>query len=444
MRPDYRLSRFVFATVIRQRRDRRGAVTLWTILSLPALLLVLFLVADSVHLWVARVELETALEAAALAAVKGWGMTNGAEGTLVPRQIGVEFAAANTINGQSVVITDNYSSSNSPNHNASCTGNLIFGAVERITGPPCLRYTFDASEEPSCGGGTVLFDASGQGNLHAGDNDWGIAFQRDANTPASGFLIHSVSINLGTGNDMWFDVGDLQLADLIGPFKVRDNSGHSQPDRAGFLSPSNQIHWAYSGISPSNSDRAKVLTFTFSAYNDPYGPDDAGFEPCDRFRFGQLVGRLSGAAQYDGDDIGHYGVTVTIVFSQGGVLLPPVTAVFVNSGIDLTCSYQGTDSYCPSSIIVSPYGVPDLPCPPVPGQGANPDGQSFVLTYGGGGRHGFGVRAQATIPVTSLLCRFWGNVFGPYSVSACATAFYDCREERSRLIRVEAGDYTCP
>ena len=38
-------------------------------------------------LWLARVELETALEAAALAAVKEWGDQGGGE-TFVPRQVG--------------------------------------------------------------------------------------------------------------------------------------------------------------------------------------------------------------------------------------------------------------------------------------------------------------------------------------------------------------------
>ena len=53
-------------------RLRRGAVTLWTVLFMPVLLVLFFVVVEGVNLWLARVELENALESSALAAVKHW------------------------------------------------------------------------------------------------------------------------------------------------------------------------------------------------------------------------------------------------------------------------------------------------------------------------------------------------------------------------------------
>ena len=45
-------------------------------------------VLEAANMWLARAELENALESAALAAVKTWGDANGGS-TFTPRQIGV-------------------------------------------------------------------------------------------------------------------------------------------------------------------------------------------------------------------------------------------------------------------------------------------------------------------------------------------------------------------
>jgi hypothetical protein len=416
---------------------RKGVYTLWTILFLPALVLGFILVVDGAQLWLARVELENSLEAAALAAVKEWGDANGGS-TLVPRLIGVEYAAANTINGLPVAISTNYNPNNPPNQNDSCAGNLVFGAVSQEAGTPCPRYIFNAGIQPSCGAGRALIDASGQGNLQTGNNyEWGIAFQRDELTPPN-LLIASVVIDLGLGNDAYFDVqSGLGLADAVSPNAVNDGGTLDQPDISGFPAPTTQIQWTYSGLAYGGT-RAKILTFTF--YPDPVS-GDPGFQPCDRFRFGQMVVKEDTNGQFDGDDMGRLGVRVTVVFSLGGILLPPVTGTFFdNQDVGRECSFQGYDPFC-GSMIVSPSGIPDLPCPP--GDAPKNNGQSYVLLPGGGMRN-FGVRAQATVSVNSLLCRLCGNLFGPFDINACTTAMYDCTERRPRLIRVERQDFICP
>lgn len=441
MRPDCQLSRILGARAGGRGQDRRGAVTLWTVLSLPVLLLVLFLVADSIHLWVARVELENAMEAAALAAVKHWGDAGGGS-TLTPRAVGVNYAAANTINGQPVVITDN--AGGHPNENGLCSGNLIFGAVEQNTGDACQRYSFDATETPSCGGANVLFDASGQGGGGGGltpNNAWGIAFHRTDDTSPT-LRITAIEINLRGGGDpdARFNTGVTLSSNTPANWMVRDGSGgSSQPDIFGFTDPGGQITWSFPDL--------WRLRFQFSADTNPAGGTDDGFAPCDRFRFGVGVINVGqGLTQNDGDGIGDIRTTFTVWFQDGASTY--MSSGHFNDTTEVNCRQNAiTDAYCVSSLIVhaDPPGnqIPDLPCPPSNASGNN--GQSYGLTSGGGGgATGFGVRAQATIAVTSLLCRFCGNVFGPYSVSACATAFYDCLEHRPTLIRVEADDYTCP
>ncbi|GIX01576.1 MAG: hypothetical protein KatS3mg112_0513 [Thermogutta sp.] len=51
------------------------------------------------HLWLARVELENALEAAARAAVKAWGLMPVAVSTYIPRQIGVCLRGCQSCSG---------------------------------------------------------------------------------------------------------------------------------------------------------------------------------------------------------------------------------------------------------------------------------------------------------------------------------------------------------
>ena len=140
---------------------------MWLILILPCIVVMLCVLIEIANLWIARAELEDALEAAALAAVKEWG-DNGGGDTFDERQIGVAYAAANTVRSMSVFVDDNYNPAN-PNDNDDCvtllepppdTPILIFGA---ITDPDDTPHTFDATVIPSCGAcWPILFDASSE------------------------------------------------------------------------------------------------------------------------------------------------------------------------------------------------------------------------------------------------------------------------------------------
>jgi len=403
---------------------RRGISTLWTILVIPVLVILLAIVVEIVHLWVGRVELENALEAAALAAVKEWGDAGGGS-TLIPRQIGAEYAAANTIFGVPVPIDLNYNpASGNVNENASCTGNLLFGAITNESRP----WIFDAGVQPSCGPGKVLFDATSQGNVQGGnDNDWGIAFLADENTPNFPNLrIVEAVIDL-TGTPLTFDVASLVLADTRPPFKVSLTKGNKtlcqQPDIFGL--DRNDISYSFDAS-------GKILTFQFL--------DVAvrGFEPCDRFRFGVTV--LEDNHQASGDDIGFYQVKVRVLFNTGGT----ATGVFFdNTDRKNDCECFGVDPFCPNSIIISPPGGHMLPNLPPPSTSA-PDnnGQSYAVVGGGAGRP-FAVRAQASATVPGLICRFCGINFGPFQVHVETTARYNCETRRPELVRVRCENVIC-
>ena len=303
----------------RKAPPRRGWSSLWLVIWLPALLVLFSALLGIANLWLARVELENAMEAAALAAVKEWGDRGGGE-TFVPRCVGVEFAAANLVRGEPVHINSNYGH-HGCNQNLACgveDGNLIFGALDESNSD---HVVFDAGKCPSCGAGSVLFDATGSGNGSLSlENAWGISFHNSPNLPDD-IRIERIIIDLrGSGGDGVF-TGSVVLdeADPSEGWAMRDQSGPLQPDIRGFADLSQQTEF-------SNLGNGK-LQIDFSA-ND----DDGGFEPGDRFRFGYDVDDVSsGNGHDDSDGIGRDGTTVTIFFSIGGNDLPPVMGKFVDN-----------------------------------------------------------------------------------------------------------------
>jgi hypothetical protein len=403
---------------------------------LPCLLALFVTLVGVSNLWLARVELENAVESAALAAVKQWGDAGGGD-TLVPRQTGVEYAQANGVRGNPLAIGTNYDAAALPNQNAECdvamtppTANLIFGAIDDDDPDNVI---FNAGIAPSCVLGTVLFDVSAERDLEA-DNAWGISFYNTASTPPA-LRITRVIIDLrGSGGTGSF-TGPAVITDNSPQPAVIDNSGNSQPDLVGFTDPDDQIDFSY----PAPGQ----LQIDFLPDNDPPLVDD-GFAPGDRFRFGQDTTDVrSGNSQNDGDAIGRVGTTVTVFFSLGGIPLPPLTGVV---GTYVDNNERKNDSLDPAivspltgTLIVHPALVPDLPSPPT--SAATNNGQSYVLIDATGSGK-FGVRAQAIVPITPLGGVPFVGALAPQCVQAKATAEYDCVTRRVRLIRIDT--FICP
>ena len=421
----------------RPKWKRAGSATLWMLIWLPCLLALFVGLVGVANLWLARVELENALEAAALAAVKQWGEAGGGD-TWIPRQVGVAYAHANAVRSQPVIIGDNYQSGSGPNQNKDCVlgmtppqANLIFGAID--DSDPS-HIVFNAGIAPSCALGTVLIDAtaSGSGNL-AQDNAWGISFYNTPSTPTI-LRITRVEIDLRAGGGGGSFTGPATLTDNAPQPAVQDSSMNSQPDLVGFTDPANQIAFSY----PSPG----VLRIDFTADTDPSGGTDDGFAPGDRFRFGQdVTGVSSGSGANDGDGIGRDRTRVTVYFSLGGSPLPPVQGTMVDN------TERSNDALNPAQIspitgtlIVHPARVPDLPAPPT--SAPNNNGQSYLLLNGGGTNRKFGVRAQAIVPLTPLGGHPFVGSITNYCVQAKATAMYDCTTGRVQLVRID--QFICP
>jgi hypothetical protein len=425
-------------------RRRRGSATLWMVIWLPYLLALFTVMVGVANLWVARVELENALEASALAAVKHWGEAGGGD-TLVPRMVGVNYAKANSVRANPLVIGLNYNPAGGPNQNDQCivgmtppTGNLIFGAIDDSDPDNVI---FNAGIGPTCSAGTVLFDATaeGPGNL-AQDNAWGIAFQCRPETPADLRIVRIIIDLQASGGSGLFDLGadgpvdgpvvsDDSPEPLIS--QTCDQTTFSQSDVVGFPNPAAQIVFTPTGgLSPT-------LTIDFL----PFGGDD-GFAMSDRFRFGALTTDVSsGNGHDDGDGIGRDGTKVTIFFELGGIPLPPVTGTFVDNNTegsnDRLCPPEV--SPCNGSLIVHPAFISNLPIPP--SSANNNNGQSYGLVSGAGNRK-FAVRAQSIFEIQPLGGFPFVGALTQYCIQAKATAEFDCTTRRSRLIRIDT--FTCP
>jgi hypothetical protein len=120
----------------------------------------LIFVSDVANIWLARVELENALEAAALAGVKEWGDA-GFPDTLAARNAAVSYANANSIVGTPLVISTNYvNPGGGANQNGPQTGNLIFAAVTSASSPYDLNAGIVGSCGPGDNGGAVIAQAT--------------------------------------------------------------------------------------------------------------------------------------------------------------------------------------------------------------------------------------------------------------------------------------------
>jgi hypothetical protein len=322
------------------------------------------------------------------------------------------------------------------------TGNLIFGSIRDDDPNYPGQVVFNAGVMPGCGAGLVIFDVTGQGDLDSdAHNEWGIAFHPTPTTPA-GLRIEYVIITLpaGVGINQFED--DFQLSDNTdGQWLVRESPVYRQPDIQGFSNPAAQITHSYPLPPPGRLQ----LRIDFSADGG-----DLGFEPCDRFRFGQNIdfsvggGSLPGNLR-DADGVGEVGTTILVHFNNGTDSI----GTYVNTtDAQNDCEAIPSILPCPAGaedfsdvpvarMVVHPQEIDDLPCPPGPPPN---NGQSFgSLTPGGNGK--FGVRAQSIVPVADFGCVFLGTV--PQGcVQAKSTAVYDCITRRPSLIRIDV--FICP
>ncbi|TWT55432.1 hypothetical protein KOR42_28180 [Thalassoglobus neptunius] len=496
-------SRAFFQALKRERTDgsnRSGVITFWMIVSIPIFLIALAIVLEVGTLWAARIQLTNALEAAAMAAVKTWGDA-GAGDTTFPRQVGNSFSSANTINGRPVDLTGvdptlNYSAGSGLFQNDECDGVFVFGSL-RDDGQ---YFQFETWQPAGCGSDYgIVLDITAEGVID-GDNDWGISFQ-PGNGNNSSLSIHRVTYELpnvyrapnGQVTNPVFDfTGE---APTVSPSR-QDNQpanrvrctlgeidcdlqqngaqgllGTSQADIFG-IDP-NQVSFligVQTGATPSGgrrecsrngrdvtgqthpSYRSKTLTLEFC---DPRSGSGCNpFTPGDRIRFRAPVrdrgqGQGQASVTIGADDIGKMGVQVTVCFHDGTFVrgtfvdtLSPEFGPLACACSDVQFASWGNCQIPRQGMIIHPTGIPDLPCSHSLYE--NNDEQSILQLQGGSVGGGFpAVRVQARVEVPSLCSQLCGWTIGPFFVTACADAYYDCDTGSVRLYHLEQSRFGC-
>jgi hypothetical protein len=473
---------------------RRGAATLWTILAIPAVLTLLGVLTEVANLYLARIELTNAMESAALAAVKHWGDAGGGD-TWIPRTVGNQFSFANTVNGAPVDLsvidpTLNYNPASPCNQNNCSEGVLVFGAI--VDDDP--EFVFDCCETPSCGVGTIWLDVTGNSTLGgpsgggpnspSQDNHWGISFQPNVFPIPPGVTtrIRRVVYELPQECDIQnqtveprFDFSSVTpkvsvaLTDDDSNVLLQDNCPVGQAGRSA-QADVHGIDWTQvqfyievdDPCAVGNGTLVTAPTATSSRTLAVEFPDSPGapngFDLMDRLRFGARVRDAAGGgpgSQLDADEIGHCMTQVTVCFNDG----TSCTVTFVDTDEPGNTCLQCVDvapwginvqpppnSATNRGLIIHPLGVPDIPC--AAGSGNNNNGQSLAMlgtglcAVGGSGR-AFAVRAHTTFQVPSIVCELFCIPIGPFNVTACADALYDCQTRRPRLYHLEERNFLC-
>lgn len=431
------------------RRARRGVAVLWLILAMPVLLLLVGFVLEIGNLWLARVQLENALESAALAAVKEWADAGGGD-TQTARLVGLEYAAANRVTGTPVSLLDNYAIANI-NQNASSAGNLLFGALTH----DAIPWVFNAGIQPSCGLGEVLFDASSGSSLQDA-GAWGINFHPATALTPAGLTISRVEIDLRIDDpdaDFAFGTNPPVISNrLAGDPNSKYVAPNSQDDTFGLDSggltfhaagtvstwENTQVRFTYDTTLPGRL----VIDFFDDNTTDPHD-GEYGFEPGDRIRFGaQVVDLSQGVGNNDGDGVGRERVQVLVTFAIFGTDQAPASAGYFRDSQFAACSTPNRElppvDLDPCIAGNAPYVLPQGDA-----SSKTNDHQSYAIVGGAGGNP-FAVRAQASIAVNSLCSNLLGISWPVFHVSATSTARNDCTAAGSRLIRVRPEHFIYP
>jgi Flp pilus assembly protein TadG len=409
------------------RRHRRGLATGWLLIAGPVFIVMLYVVLEIGNIWLHKQELETALEAAALAAARQWASS---DDTGQARTYAYQYALAN---GVTLDRNENTAATGDANDNddANC-GDIILGDID---GDGCGVYTLDPSEQPSGG-----FPA----NIHVGFTvriETTIDTRTDiSSTNRYDFEIKDFTATQGVADydnirikSVRFDVStvpDSPSGSLPGTgfFDLRIKATGQSNDKNYGLPPGfdglGTDPWGptsgsgvsdslaggdFSYVPPAGSATSSTFQVNFdTGATNPFEPNKT---PSDAFVFGVDTDDVGVDDAPGGEEVdwgGDFdGTTVTIAFEDTGGGIASITGTMAR--IDPTVS-EWTFSGGP-------------------------------LTGGGD----YGVLAQNCWQVTPICSQLLGLPVGPYYVWAQAAATSE-KTGTPRLIRVQntSGNPFCP
>lgn len=380
-------------------QNRRGIAILWLILWGAMFLTFFCVVLEIATMWQAHVEVNDAFDAAALAAVRDWGVS-GTNSTQISRNVGVAYTVANPILGVPFTPTTNFTNPTpgNPNGNASNTGNFVFGAIDGITDP----ITFNGNADASCAAGDVTIRITDNSNGGAADpSTIRLSFDSGAN-----LAIDSVAFTL--------------------------------PLRTG--GPANSQAFFASGLAPPSAPQVSTVAGTFSGLNvlpaNP-GPNwncpngsDVCFDFLTPINTGFRTVRINftgaGADRFLAGDFITFGVS-TNNLSPPGYTPPPnpnsVGNAWGHFGVIAEVTFRNTITNTTSTASAVFVNV-------------SPASNISEATLSGGSGGFPAVIAQGTVPTQGFCSALFGiNIF---NVTSKSIAYYDCSTGEAALVSVDS------
>ena len=381
-----RPSQHIGKTNSRRANSRRGIATIWVIVSMPALLTLLVVLIDVANVWLAKIELKNALDAAALSGAKSWG-----EGstTLQARTDANDVFATNTILGQTSTLS--IAEGGCTNNNVTSTGEIVLGVVTDNLGV----MTFDCNTAPC-----PTFSVTLQVNTADTFVD-SSSFRITSFTGPAGSTLDQVVVNLAA---MMVNEGAGSVADN-GFFDFRTAGADT-----GFGLAANVVTGASTGgAAITTTDAAGAtqtsLTVNFSGLN----PGDTLFFGADTDQVGPVE-----AANDELDQGGHFGSGYT-----NGSGFTTVT------GAQVTVTVNGQAAVGTLTFV-------------------NATTSTVTIVGSLNSTSAFGIRTRKTVQISSISPTFFGLTIGPYNVSAESFARFQCTGGVPQLIKQDVVSCVCP
>lgn len=405
------------------KNHRQGVATVWTILTVPVVLVGLAGVIELGHLWVVRNELQTSLEAAALAGVKTWADLSEADNHAAPGAFAKTSAArtaaqaafeVNPIFGQTFVLNRN--ESNDGNNligydNQTCAGEIVLGGFDNVT-----STTFNVAAEVGCGRSTIssfnveilmeVTTPGGQGT-HNTSNAFRIRFDSTDYSGPGVLSITELQINLRNVPD--FNPGGVLQEDATAVFDfgtIGSFVGNEAGGNGPAIDPTSDV--AAVELLSASGDGTSVLTLTFqpgawiAGEELIFGVDTDNVESN-----GDLPNSEFDTGGDFGDNPGANGAVGRIGWSFGFNGSPAagntISERLQRTGAD-TASFQGNSRNVGATI-----GIPI------------PDEEFAVL-------------AQKTIAVNPLINNLFGVSLPSFNVSSRAIAIARCSGGNSAIV----------
>lgn len=401
---------------------RQGVVMVWSLLLIPVVAVMIIMLTDLANIWLARIELKNALDAAALSAVKTWG-----EGgtTLQARQSANVAFSNNTILGQTFTL--NTAEGGCANGNDTSSAEVLLGSVnELISG-----FEFDCGATPTCFAGDIQVVLAVDTNpiLDIENNT------ADTFTRAYSFRVESYTFTPPPGppvptppiDSITIDLTTLVTVPAHNPgeqgffdFRLQppstDNQSGMNCTSVSAIPGTCPIAFGYStggamviGSNAVVNSTQQVLTVNFT-----------GLDPGDTIGFGVDT-------DYVGPDSGGMGVAVSDHGDEFG-------SGYVNGGNSTTVGARVTVVIAGSSFSGFLQAVP-------------PAGsfRSEVTIDGSFTNNGaaFGARARKTAQINSIGSAWLGGMI-QYDVTAESFARYRCGDGPPQLIQTGSFQCVCP